>query len=100
MAEEKPNKWTRPRSFWEINGGDILMLATALFFLAMMVAGVYVYIFQPSIPGLKAVFSDSAPPGPPPNQKLHLAPGETEMPSPPKRRNSAPGLNNGGGRRR
>ena len=78
MTDEKPNKWTRPRGFWEVNGGDILMLFTALFFLVLTVAGVYVYVFQPSVPGLKAIFSDP-PPGPPPDQKLHLAPGETEM---------------------
>ena len=86
MTEAKPNKWTRPRGFWEVNGGEIVMLFTALFFLALTVAGVYVYISQPSIPGLHALFSD-APPGPPPDQKLHLAPGETEMrlyPSKPK----------------
>jgi hypothetical protein len=90
MDQEKPNKWTRPRGFWEVNGGDILMLFTALFFLAMTVAGVYVFVFQPTVPGLHALFSDPAPtsqPGPPPDQKLHLAPGETEMrlyPSKPK----------------
>jgi hypothetical protein len=79
MAQEKPNKWTRERSFLEVNGGDILMLFTALFFLVMTVAGVYVFVFQPSIPGLHQLFSDPGPVGPPPDQKLHLAPGETEI---------------------
>ncbi|MBV9550475.1 MAG: hypothetical protein JO256_12475 [Alphaproteobacteria bacterium] len=78
MFKEKPNKWTRERSFLEVNGGDILMLMTALFFLALTVGGFYVLLFHPRIPGLAELFSD-APPGPPPDQKLHLAPGETEI---------------------
>ncbi|HVZ28532.1 MAG TPA: hypothetical protein VG798_07760 [Rhizomicrobium sp.] len=80
MFREKENKWTRERSFLEVNGGDILMLIVCLFFLAMSVGGFYVAFFHPRIPGLSELFSDPpAPRGPPPDQKLHLAPGEQEI---------------------
>lgn len=80
MAKEKPNKWTRERSFLEVNMGDIMMWIMCLFFLAMTLGGFYLVFFHPHIPGLSEVFS-SPPPrvAPPPDQKLHLAPGETEM---------------------
>ena len=81
MFKEKEDKWTRPRGFWEANAGDILMLATALFFLAMTIGGVAFMLLQPRIEGLHQLFSD--PPAramPPPDQKLHLAPGEVEVP--------------------
>jgi hypothetical protein len=80
MAKEKPNKWTRERTFLEEHGGDILVWGVSLFFLILMVGGLYVAIFQPHIRGLSEAFS--APPvryAPPADQKLHLAPGETEM---------------------
>lgn len=80
MFREKENKWTRERSFLEVNGGDIVVVAICLFFLAMTLGGVFVLFFQPHIPGLSEAFSD--PPAraiPPPDQKLHLAPGEQEI---------------------
>ena len=80
MFKEKENKWTRERSFLEVNGGDIVMLVVCLFFLVMSIGGFYVALFQPHIAGLSELFSD--PPDraiPPPDQKLHLAPGEQEI---------------------
>jgi len=78
MFKDRDDKWTRPRGFWELNGGDLLMLLTALFFLALAVGGFGMVLVQPRIHGLHELFSDP-PPTPPANQKLHLAPGETEM---------------------
>jgi hypothetical protein len=78
MADEEPNKWTRERSFLEVNLGDILMWLVCLMFLALTVAGFYFVFAHPHIPGLSEAFS-SRPAGPPPDQKLQLAPGETEM---------------------
>jgi len=80
MFKEKENKWTSERSFLAVNGGDIVMLAVCLLFLAMTIGGLYVAFFQPHIQGLSELFSD--PPAraiPPPDQKLHLAPGEQEI---------------------
>ena len=82
MAKEKPNKWTRERGFLEVNANDILVWAVSLIFLTLTVGGFFVIIVQPHIPGLSELFSDPPPPrytGTPPDQKLHLAPGETEM---------------------
>jgi hypothetical protein len=78
MFREKENKWTRERSFLEVNGGDIVMVIVALFFLAMTIGGIAFVLIQPRIPGLHELFSDPPPP-PPPDQKLHLDPGESEM---------------------
>ena len=80
MFKEKEDKWTRPRGFWEANAGDILMLITALFFLVMTVGGIGFVLLEPRIEGLHQLFSD--PPRvaqPPPDQQIHLAPGEQEI---------------------
>ena len=81
MAKEKPNKWTQERGFLETNGPDILIWMVSVTFLVLMVVGFYFVIFEPRIPGLHEVFSSPPPQksGPPPDQKLHLVPGETEM---------------------
>ena len=80
MAKEKPNKWTRERTFWEEHGGGIVLLVTSLFFLVLFVGGVIFMVVKPEVPALKAVFSDPKPPPPNPrNQKLNLAPGEQEI---------------------
>jgi hypothetical protein len=78
MFKDRDDKWTRQRGFWEINGGDFLMVGVALFFLTLTVIGVYVVIAQPQIKGLHELFSDPLP-SPPADQKLHLAPGEQEI---------------------
>ncbi len=77
MFKEKENKWTRERSFWEVNGGDLAVLVTALFFLVLTVGGIVFLIIQPRVPGLHELFSD--PPPDPAQQQLHLAPGESEI---------------------
>jgi hypothetical protein len=80
MAREDVNKWTRERSFLQKHGGDLLMLATAVFFLALAIGAVGFVLIKPEIPGLSNVFKD--PPPPPRNpmdQKLNLAPGESEV---------------------
>jgi hypothetical protein len=78
MFKERESKWTRERSFLEVNGGDIMMLCLALFFLSLTIGATYVVLFQPRIPGLHELFTTPVS-GPPADQKLHLAPGETEM---------------------
>ena len=78
MFKEEENKWTRPRGFWETNGPDVMVLLTATFFLVMTVGGIAFVILQPRVRGLHELFSDP-PPAPPIDQKLHMAPGETEM---------------------
>jgi hypothetical protein len=78
MFKEKENKWTRERGFWEVNAGDLVTLATAAFFFILTIAGFYIFLFQPHIPGLSDLYA-APPPPPPADQKLHLAPGETEM---------------------
>ena len=78
MFKDRDDKWTRQRGFWEINGGDFLMVGVAVFFLTLTVIGVYVVVVQPQIKGLHELFSDP-PPAPPPDQKLHLVPGEQEI---------------------
>jgi len=75
MFKERENKWTRPRGFWEVNSGDIMMLVTALFFGALTIAGFAFFLFQPKVPGLSELFSDP----PPPQGPIHLAPGEQEI---------------------
>jgi len=79
MFKEKENKWTRPRSFWETNGPDLMVLLTAAFFLVMTIGGIGFVILQPRIHGLHELFSDPPPAAPAASQTLHLAPGETEM---------------------
>jgi hypothetical protein len=80
MFKEKENKWTRPRGFWEVNGPDLAVLLTAAFFLIMTVGGIAFVIIQPRVRGLHELFSDPPPVAAAPvDQKLHLAPGETEM---------------------
>lgn len=79
MFKDKENKWTRPRSFWEVNGPDLMVLLTAGFFLVMTVGGIAFVILQPRVKGLHELFSDPPPAASAPDQKLHLAPGETEM---------------------
>ena len=78
MFEEKENKWTRERSYWEVNGPDLALFLTAFFFLILTVGGIGFVLIEPRINGLHQVFSDP-PPAPPIDQKLHMAPGETEM---------------------
>jgi hypothetical protein len=78
MFKEKENKWTRPRGFWETRGPDVMVLLTASFFLIMTLGGIAFVILQPRVRGLHELFSDPVPVASP-NQKLHLAPGETEM---------------------
>jgi len=78
MFKEKENKWTRERGFWEVNAGDLVTLATAAFFFILTIVGFYIFLFQPRIPGLSDLYA-APPPQPPADQKLHLAPGETEM---------------------
>ena len=81
MFKEKENKWTRPRSFWETNGPDLMVLLTAVFFLIMTIGGIAFVILQPRVRGLHELFSDPAPAAsaPAPDRALHLAPGESEM---------------------
>jgi len=78
MFKEKENKWTRERGFWEVNAGDLVTLVTAAFFFVLTVAAIFIFLFRPHIPGLSDLYS-APPPQWPANQKLHLAPGETEM---------------------
>ena len=77
MFRDKENKWTRERSFLEESGGDILILVVCLLFLGVTAGGFYVAFFHPHVPGLSEYFSDPKPP--PPDQKLHLAPGEQQI---------------------
>jgi hypothetical protein len=77
MFKDRDDKWTRQRGWFEVNGGDVLMLGVAIFFLTLTVGGVYVVIAQPRIKGLHELFSD--PPPAPVAQPLHLAPGEQEI---------------------
>jgi hypothetical protein len=81
MAKEKPNKWTREPGFLEANLSDIMVWTVSAIFLVLMAVGAYVVLFQPRIPGLSDAFSTPPPAkaGPPPDRKLHLVPGETEM---------------------
>ena len=80
MFNEKENKWTREPGFLEANAGDVLMIFVCLFFLAMGMGGFYVAFFRPHIAGLSDFFSDPPPRVlPPPDQRLHLAPGEQEI---------------------
>jgi len=79
MFKEKENKWTRPRSFWETKGPDLMVLLTASFFLLMTIGGIAFVILQPRVRGLHELFSDPPPAASVPDQTLHLAPGETEM---------------------
>ena len=80
MAKEKPNKWTRERSYWEENGGNIVLLVTAFFFLVLFVGGIVFTLVKPRVPGLSELFSDpKPPPRNPMDQKIQLAPGEQEI---------------------
>ncbi|HJR57034.1 MAG TPA: hypothetical protein VJ798_10665 [Rhizomicrobium sp.] len=82
MAKEDKdeiNPWTRERSFWQKNGGDLAMLVTSVFFLGLTIFLVGFLLVKPGVPGLSNVFKD---PPPPPRQaeKFHYSvPGEVEV---------------------
>jgi hypothetical protein len=80
--KEETNPWSRERTFWQKNAGDIVMLATSLFFLVLTIAAVGFLLIKPEVPGLSNIFKD--PPPPPPrrqaDQKFHYSlPGEAEV---------------------
>lgn len=85
MAEqdkEEINPWSRERTFWQKNAGDLVMLVTSVFFLGLTIFLVGFVLIKPGVPGLSNVFKD--PPPPPPrrgaDQKfLYSLPGEAEV---------------------
>jgi hypothetical protein len=96
MAEEEKdeiNPWSRERSFWQKNGGDLAMLVTSVFFLGLTIFLVGFLVLKPGVPGLSNVFKD--PPPAPPRQAekfyysvpgeviMNIAPGKPIVPPPP-----------------
>ena len=80
--KEEINPWSRERSFWQKHGGDIMMLATSVFFLGLTIFLVGFLLIKPEVPGLSNLFKE--PPPPPPrrqaDQKFHYSvPGEAEV---------------------
>jgi hypothetical protein len=79
MAKEEENKWSRERTFLQRYGGDFLVMGTSLLFLVLAIGAVGFVLLKPRVPGLSELFSDPPPPPPTREQKLNLAPGESEV---------------------
>jgi hypothetical protein len=78
--KDEINPWTRERTFWQKNGGDLVMLVTSVFFLGLTIFLVGFLVIKPEVPGLSNVFKDPPPPPPRQAEKFHYSlPGEVIM---------------------